>query len=158
MTGPDGDLWFADFGTGAIGQINPTTHAVVEYPTPTAKSGPSGITVGPDGNLWFTEINTGIVGEINPTTHAIVEFPLGSSTAKPGAITVGPDGALWFTESGPNALGRIDPTTHALAAFPIPAGDGNVVGVSIVVGPDQNLFFATSTTSSAGTSFGPSSR
>ena len=156
VQGPDGDLWFADFGTNAIGQFNPTTHAVVEFPTPTAASGPTGITVGPDGKLWFTESKAGVVGTINPTTHAIAEFPLGSATVRPGAITTGPDGALWFTETGTNSLGRIDATTHAVAAFPIPAGNGTVVRVSIVVGkPDKNLFFATSTSnSSGGTSFG----
>ena len=38
-----------------IGEINPTTHAITEFPVPTAKPVPFGITAGPDGNLWFTE-------------------------------------------------------------------------------------------------------
>ena len=32
-----------------------STVAISEFPIPTAKSSPSGITAGPDGNLWFTE-------------------------------------------------------------------------------------------------------
>ena len=35
--------------------INPTTHAITEFPVPTASAGPDGITAGPDGNLWFAE-------------------------------------------------------------------------------------------------------
>jgi hypothetical protein len=35
--------------------INPTTHAIAEYPTPTANAALGGITSGPDGHLWFTE-------------------------------------------------------------------------------------------------------
>ena len=35
--------------------INPTTHAITEYPIPYAGSAPVGITTGPDGNLWFTD-------------------------------------------------------------------------------------------------------
>ena len=36
--------------------INPTTHAITEFPIPTAaRPWPNGITAGPDGNLWFTE-------------------------------------------------------------------------------------------------------
>jgi hypothetical protein len=42
--------------------INPTTHAIAEFPVPTADAGPGGITSGPDGNLWFT--GGGQIGEV----------------------------------------------------------------------------------------------
>ncbi len=53
-SGPDGNLWFTEFGAGKIGMINPTTHAIKEFPLPPDQN-PSAITAGPDGNLWFTE-------------------------------------------------------------------------------------------------------
>src|SRR5260370_27258868 len=49
--GPDGNLWFTDAGTNAIGTINPATHAITEFPIPTRSANPRGITAGPDGNL-----------------------------------------------------------------------------------------------------------
>ena len=39
-----------------IGMINPTTHAITEFPRPPPAAEPYGITAGPDGNLWFTEL------------------------------------------------------------------------------------------------------
>jgi streptogramin lyase len=62
--GPDGNLWFADLacatakapGACAIGEINPTTHAISEFSTGLNSVGiPAVIAPGPDGNLWFTE-------------------------------------------------------------------------------------------------------
>ena len=56
--------------------INPTTHAITEFPIPTNAGRPHGITAGPDGNLWFTEWAANKIGTINPTTHAITEFAI----------------------------------------------------------------------------------
>ena len=68
---PDGDVWFIDAGTNAIGRI--TTGSgftrpgqVTEYPIPTADSAPSEIAAGPDGNLWFTEAGADQIGRITP--------------------------------------------------------------------------------------------
>jgi streptogramin lyase len=124
--------------------INPTTHAVAEFPTPTAASAPAGITAGSDGNLWFTESAAGQIGMINPTTDAIAEFPIPSHD-EPYSITKGPDGNLWFTESKNNGLfggseiGMINPTTHAVAEFLTPAAYSNPR--DITTGPDGNLWF-----------------
>src|SRR5260370_29293335 len=32
--GPDGNLWFTENGVGNIGEINPATHAITEFPIP----------------------------------------------------------------------------------------------------------------------------
>ena len=32
--GPDGNLWFTEFDDDQVGQFNPTTHAIVEFPLP----------------------------------------------------------------------------------------------------------------------------
>ena len=79
--------------------INPATHAITEFPVPTANADPYGITAGPDGNLWFTEYGGSKIGMINPTTHAITEFPVPTANAGLDGITAGPDGNLWFTEA-----------------------------------------------------------
>ncbi len=114
--GPDGNLWFAAWGSGQIGEINPTTHATTLYQLPTAATAPIGITAGPDGNLWFLpeyngdEIGETSIGEINPTTHAIADYPLPAGSTAAFSITAGPDGNLWFTQGIPN---RQDQPRHA---------------------------------------------
>jgi streptogramin lyase len=143
--GPDGNLWFADYGASKIGMFNPTTHAVTEFTTPTANAGPRGITAGPDGNLWFTESTVegknvpGVsqVGMINPATHAISEFATPTANAGPYGITAGPDGNLWFTLFSAHMIGMINPTTHAITEF-----RGANLPDGICAGPDGNVWFA----------------
>ena len=62
-TGSDGNLWFTERSSDKIGQLNPTTHAVVEFTTPTAASRngtvpPNGCSAGrpsrPSASPWPT--------------------------------------------------------------------------------------------------------
>lgn len=151
--GPDGNMWFTDAPaaagvTGAIGMINPGTHAIVEFGTGLNNgSKPAGIALGPDGNLWFTDNSpsTPAIGMINPTSHAIVEFsnglPAGSLPQQ--GITAGPDGNVWFNlqPTGVKAIGMINPTTHAISLFSDGLNTGARPGASIAVGTDGNLWF-----------------
>jgi streptogramin lyase len=58
-TGPDGNLWFTEFGSNRIGRLT-TAGAFAEFAAGiTPASNPYGIAVGPDGNIWFAEANTG---------------------------------------------------------------------------------------------------
>ena len=52
--GPDGNVWFTEYSTAAIGRIT-TAGVVTEFAVPTGASAPLMITPGTDGNLWFTE-------------------------------------------------------------------------------------------------------
>jgi len=138
-TGPDGNLWFTETGASKIGMINPTTHAISEFATPTASASPEGITAGPDRNLWFTENGANKIGMINPTTHAISEFATPTRNSGPQEITAGPDGNLWFTENGANKIGMINPTTHAITEFRVPTSGSGPDGIA--AGLDGNLWF-----------------
>ena len=73
MAGPDGNLWFADAGSPdflippGIGEFNPTTHAISEFPIDNLHAGPAALAVGPDGNLWFTTgFGNNQIGGIQP--------------------------------------------------------------------------------------------
>ena len=134
--GPDGNVWFTDSSTNAIGMISPITHAISEFPLPTANAGPRGITEGPDGNLWFTEYLVGQVGEINPTTHVVTEFATPTTNSVPWSIAAGADGNLWFTVRGVGQVGEINPTTHAITEFATASPP-----LGITAGPDGNLWF-----------------
>ena len=60
-SGPDGALWFANYGgNGSIGRIT-TTGTVTTYTSP-GISNPREITVGPDGALWFTNVSDRLTG------------------------------------------------------------------------------------------------
>jgi streptogramin lyase len=146
--GPDGNMWFTDGGTtAAIGNIDPSTHAISEYSTGlNAGSIPAGIALGPDGNLWFTDRGTtGAVGVIDPTTHAISEFSsgLGAASKPQQGITAGPDGNLWFTvqPTTAKAIATIDPTTHVITQYSAGLNTGSLPGAAIAVGTDGNLWF-----------------
>ncbi len=55
VRGPEGNLWFTEYGVSRVGEIDPITHATSDFPTPTAEGGPTEIAAGPEGNLWFIE-------------------------------------------------------------------------------------------------------
>jgi streptogramin lyase len=110
--------------------------SITELPTPTAQSGPFGITAGPDGNLWFTEQSASNLGRVDATTHAISEFPTFYSPSGPMGIAAGPDGNLWFTE-GAGSIGAFNPTTHVDTEVVTGYGDTP----AITAGPDGNLWF-----------------
>ncbi len=140
VTGPDGNLWFAEYDAGQIGEINPTTHAITEFSTPTVNSAPECIATGPDGNLWFTEVNANQIGEINPTTHAISEIAVPTANAGLVGITAGADGDLWFTEANAGQIAEINPTTHAITEFTVPYS--GAAPYEIAAGPDGTVWFS----------------
>ncbi len=97
--GPDGNLWFTEHGASQIGEINPSTHAIREFP---AGGIPFEIAAGSDGNLWFTEAVNDQIGMINPSTDAVSQFGIGGGTE---VTTAGSDGNLWFTTG--NRIGAV---------------------------------------------------
>ena len=103
--------------------INPTTHAITEFPVPTANAIPMGSRRAPTATSGSPSTDANKIGMINPTTHAITEFAIPTASADPCGITAGPDGNLWFTECTAATIGMINPTTHAITEFPIPYAD-----------------------------------
>jgi len=72
-SGPDGNIWFTDqVAVAKIGEINPTTHVITEFPIPFAKSQPEMITTGPDGKLWFADNGANVIGAATLTTTQLV--------------------------------------------------------------------------------------
>jgi hypothetical protein len=56
VTGPDNNLWIAEFDAAKIARVT-ENGVITEYPITTPGSGPGIIANGPDGNLWFTDYN-----------------------------------------------------------------------------------------------------
>jgi virginiamycin B lyase len=63
-----------------------TPHGVVtgQFPIPTARSGPLGITVGPDGNLWFVENNGNYKQSSTALKGIFISFIEGITFRMPG--------------------------------------------------------------------------
>jgi streptogramin lyase len=146
--GADGNVWFADRGTTAMGQIT-TAGVVSEYSggfpagsVPGAGSG-GGLTYGPDGNLWFTDSGTKAIGVFDLVTHAVSEFKAGLNPGSmPTSLVAGSDGNIWFTDLGTTkAVGVINPTTHAISEFSNGLNAGSRPGIP-TFGPDGNTWFA----------------
>jgi len=73
--GPDGNLWFTEWGSNVIGRMTPAG-SISAFAVPTANSGPYGIAVGPDGNIWFTEplanqIGKFVLSSVEPTSSRV---------------------------------------------------------------------------------------
>ena len=168
-TGPDGNLWFTENGSGQIGRVTPagvvTEFTLPTVPPPAGSPGgapaepqrPEAIVAGPDGALWFTTSGA-LIGRIG-TDGTITESAVDGLTTPltfPGFdadITVGPDGALWFTGVD-GKVGRIT-TAGVVTEFavpPAPPAAGSSPGTpgavvdpwAITAGPDGALWFTTS--------------
>jgi virginiamycin B lyase len=134
-----------------IGRITPAGTGLVEFPTPTERSGPTGIAVVADGNLWFTE-NTGHrIGRITPT-GSIKEFKTGAPHAAPVGITRGPGGTIWFADYGTDHIGSIT-MEGAVARYKV-HGHGFFAGpFDIAFGPTETCGSRSSTRCGATPSF-----
>lgn len=143
----DGKLWFTENNLGNIASIDPTTHAITEYSTPSGVGDLTyGITAGPDGNMWFTEECTAHsnIGKFNATamdggTGLIVEKPTNTAMSGPAWITTGPDKKLWFTETTVDKIGNMTTTgtPDDFALNPNSIGNGR-----ITAGPDGAMWFS----------------
>ena len=101
--GPDGALWFTNWGNNSIGRI--TTSGAVTNFTHAGVVGPLGIAKGPDGALWFTNWGNNSIGRI--TTAGAISNYTSTGFDGPAAIAAGPDRALWLTNFFGNSIGRI---------------------------------------------------
>jgi virginiamycin B lyase len=113
--GPDGAIWFGNFGdVPAIGRVT-TSGQFSEYSDPGHIGQVLGITTGPDGALWFTNSPPLQLAQDSPTYAPVMKLTTDGTFTQytdPGmsgtlSITSGPDGALWFVDHTNDTVGRI---------------------------------------------------
>ncbi len=95
VTGPDGNLWAAAYGSNAITRVTPAGAVSVVR---TAK-GPVEIAVGPDGNIWYLTSNAyGLpnrVVDMRTNGTVVKSFPIGFD--RPRSLAFGADGSIWLS-------------------------------------------------------------
>jgi streptogramin lyase len=143
--GPDGNLWFAQYGLGAIGREKlpqSTFLANVTEFSVTGVAHPSGIITGPDGNLWFANLDTTTASVGKLTTSGVGSaYDTLPAAAEIANVGVGPDNALWFTQyTAPGAIGRVPTSALGITYFTTALSPGSNP-TAIVAGPDGNLWF-----------------
>ena len=144
--GPDGNVWFTQQNTSRIASITPDG-TITEYVTPTANSGPTGLSFDDEGNVWFTEQFVNQMGMRAPD-GTFAEYSLspapGAAPRQPVSPRRASDGNVWYTARVPSTgwdiIGRLNPTTGAVTEFPIPTFRADPR--SIRNGPDGNLYFS----------------
>ena len=102
--GPDGTLWFTDYGTSQIGELTAGGRLRL-FAAPSPYSGLNDITLGPDGAMWFTG-QAGTIGRITPA-GAFSQLALPTPGSGPDGIAAGPGRTVWVAETGADAIARI---------------------------------------------------
>ena len=132
-TGPNGNLWFTEFGVGKIGKLDPRTGTIVEFDADCGQ--PNQIALGADGNLWYTCGDGGLLGRITPLGAATT---FRTRATYPMDIVSGPDGNLWFTDWEATRYGQVfKVSTAGVTIGQYTVGD---LPTGITVGGDGNLW------------------
>jgi streptogramin lyase len=100
--GPDGNIWFTEFGATGIGRMTPGA-TFTEFPVGATSWR---IVAGADDNLWFTENAASEIGRVT-LGGAVSAWPVPTGNSDVNGIAVGPNGTVWFTEFTSNKIGRV---------------------------------------------------
>jgi streptogramin lyase len=154
--GVDNFLYFTEQGQAngnpQIGKIS-NGGSLKEFPVTPASALPFGITSGPDGNIWFTESGNDAIVQMTIANDTMTPFPLGTPPGgaakwQPTYIITGPStSTMTFAAPGANAIGQIT-TAGAVSSFIIPTANSGVS--SLVIGPDQKIWFVETNASKIG--------
>lgn len=120
--GPDGMVWFTDFGSQFVGRLDPKTGKVTEYPVPKLKPNyPEGlmdIRFDREGNAWMGMMAQGGIAKFDKQTQKIVTYPLphdvngnDSQVAMVMPYSSHVDGKVWMNNVGPTLIQRLDVKT-----------------------------------------------
>jgi len=123
-----GMAWYASFGEQILGQLDPKTGKITEYPVPGLKSKlPTGILalrLDPDENLWMGMQFQGGVAKFDQKTGKFQTWSLPPelngdhvqiNQVSPEHMNV--DGKVWLQDAGTYTVLRLDPRTGKFEVF-----------------------------------------
>ena len=128
-----GRVWFSEFGDDYLGQLEPRTGKVKEYPIPTIRpkepKGSLDLEFDEQGNLWIARMNQGGVAEFNSKTgkFKVYEVPKPFRTITTQQPMVAPEhwgggGKVWMSAESIPGLYSVDIRTGKWQVFK-PYGD-----------------------------------
>jgi virginiamycin B lyase len=127
----DGSIWWAGQWGNLIGQLDPTTGEMTEYPLP-AGAKPHTVVLDDAGDVWYTGNKNATIGKLDPDTGEITEYQMPDPAAKdPHTAVFDQDGILWFTLQLSNMVGRLDPVSGEIALATMPTPDSRPYGIKI---------------------------
>ncbi len=120
-----GTVWYSNFGEQNLGELDPRTGKVTEYPLPLLKpDAPTGaldLEFDPSGNPWVAMMYQQAIAKLDRKTGKVTAYPLAAEFQNP-KVQIGMldprnsnvDGKVWFSEGGSRTLFRLDPATGTL--------------------------------------------
>ena len=139
---PDGSIWWTGMWASLVGQLDPVTDNMKEYPLP-PEARPHSIVPDEDGFIWYTGNGNGTIGKLDPATGDITEYP--TEAGDPHTAVFHPNGNLYFTSQRAAMLGRLNPVTGELKEIPTePRPYG------IIVAQDETVWIAYNGTNKLG--------
>jgi len=118
----DGKAWYSDFGAQFVGELDPKSGKVTDYPVPVVRQDqPKGfldIELAPDGNLWLAMMYQSGIARIDRKTKEIKLYPYPKEWWSPTmqASMVSPqhsdvDGKVWSNNQDTREFYRLDVKT-----------------------------------------------
>ena len=120
-----GKVWYSNFGEQTLGELDPATGQVTEYPLPLLKpDAPTGsldLEFDPSGNPWVAMMYQQAVATLDRQTGKVTVYPLDPQHQGP-KVQIGMldprnanvDGKVWFSEGGSRTLFRLDPANGTM--------------------------------------------
>jgi len=118
----DGHIYTAEIGDSLIGEVDPETGKVWQYPTPT-RSTPHTIKADSKGNVWFTEMQgASKIGRLDAVTKKITEYDPapGYKNAHYYGMTVDKQDRVWAVGMTAHIVVGYDPKTDKWSVYPTP--------------------------------------
>jgi streptogramin lyase len=150
-----GTVWYSNFGEQTLGELDPKTGKVTEYPLPLLKpDAPTGsldLEFDPSGNPWVAMMYQQAIATLDRKTGKVTTYPLAPEYQNP-KVQIGMldprnsnvDGKVWFSEGGSRTLFRLDPATgkmeHIDQFKDVPKNVAHAE-YGIVSDPQNNLWF-----------------
>ena len=150
-----GTVWYSNFGEQTLGELDPRTGKVTEYPLPLLKpdapTGSLNLEFDPAGNPWVAMMYQQAVATLDRKTGRVTTYPLAVEHQNP-KVQIGMldprnsnvDGKVWFSEGGSRTLFRLDPKTGTMEQIDqfrsVPKNVAHAE-YGIVSDPQNNIWF-----------------
>jgi virginiamycin B lyase len=149
----DGHAWYSDFGNQYVGELDPKTGKVVDYPLPTLlkdqPKGPLNVEFDPDGNIWIGLSYQGGAAKIDRKTKVVTTYPLPKEllgfTTQTNMVTpthMYVDNKVWMTDTENGHIFRLDIKTGQweLKGEATTADGKTIHGYGLPSDKDNNLY------------------